>query len=85
MEKNEGKQKVPYLNGRTLDQYRDRLFFSLQTRRMVGIVHKNLQNYCQFDSAHSVARPHKILGQLCVNKKGIRRCLFTNSLRFNIT
>ncbi|MDN3615064.1 hypothetical protein [Vibrio gallaecicus] len=49
------KTKIPYLNGRTIDQYRDRLFFSIQTRRMVGIVHKNLQNYCLFDSAHSVA------------------------------
>ncbi|NOH97304.1 hypothetical protein F0226_11025 [Vibrio sp. 99-70-13A1] len=66
---------MPYLNGRTIDQYRDRLFFSIQTRRMVGIVHKNLQNYCQYDSAHSVAMHVEKLRQLCVNKKGIRGCL----------
>ncbi|NOI96348.1 hypothetical protein F0232_15365 [Vibrio sp. T3Y01] len=78
MEKNEGKTKIPYLNGRTIDQYRDRLFFSIQTRRMVGIVHKNLQNYCQFDSAHSVAMLLKRLRQFSVNKKDIRRCLLLN-------
>ncbi|NVN81939.1 hypothetical protein FLM53_05035 [Vibrio sp. Scap24] len=69
---------MPYLNGRTIDQYRDRLFFSIQTRRMVGIVHKNLQNYCQFDSAHSVAIGVSKFRQLSVNKKGIRRCLLFN-------
>ncbi|KAA8676838.1 hypothetical protein F4W18_12815 [Vibrio gigantis] len=69
---------MPYLNGRTIDQYRDRLFFSIQTRRMVGIVHKNLQNYCQYDSAHSVAMHVQKLRQLCVNKKGIRGCLLLN-------
>ncbi|PTP20777.1 hypothetical protein CWO02_10555 [Vibrio splendidus] len=69
---------MPYPNGRTIDQYRDRLFFSIQTRRMVGIVHKNLQNYCQYDSAHSVAMHVQKLRQLCVNKKGIRGCLLFN-------
>ncbi|TKG36254.1 hypothetical protein FC063_02780 [Vibrio tasmaniensis] len=73
-----GKTKIPYPNGRIIDQYRDRLFFSIQTRRMVGIVHKNLQNYCQYDSAHSVAMHVQKLRQLCVNKKGIRGCLLFN-------
>ncbi|PTO85337.1 hypothetical protein CWN93_01535 [Vibrio splendidus] len=59
---------MPYPNGRTIDQYRDRLFFSIQTRRMVGIVHKNLQNYCQYDSAHSVAIAVQKLRQIPVNK-----------------
>ncbi|NOJ04612.1 hypothetical protein F0236_12725 [Vibrio splendidus] len=69
---------MPYPNGRTIDQYRDGLFFSIQTRRMVGIVHKNLQNYCQYDSADSVAMHVQKLRQLCVNKKGIRGCLLFN-------
>ncbi|PML10862.1 hypothetical protein BCT85_12695 [Vibrio lentus] len=73
-----GKTKIPYLNGRTIDQYRDRLFFSIQTRRMVGIVHKNLQNYCQYDSAHSVAIAVQKFRQLSVNKKGIHGCLLFN-------
>ncbi|AGU58987.1 hypothetical protein DEB41_11480 [Vibrio anguillarum] len=48
----------PTTEGRSEDrQYRKRLFFSLHTRGMVGIVHKNLRKYCSISSAQIVPKP----------------------------